>query len=622
MSAIDWVVLELSSRSDGEDPDLVADAIRNTISGAEVFIPAAITQVGDDRVIHYLVEGYAFVQRDQPDGAYLRLENSRYINKVLTSRNGASAISRLATISSEDVQRMRMQVAAEADQGISVGDIVNIVSGPYRNIEAEVIEDIPEHEQVQVYVKLRSKQSIVTLPRSFLQVVNRAPLSPLATRLIALQTWDRLAKPVLLWKAPEPSWLQALQKELDQFAQWSGRGRTLYAFVRGPMNKAPLLAKLKEFQQVDSWMRAGKKLWAFIGFFVNPKSMSSRLEQLDYRQMELAWFTDVVNRGERLKIEIAALKRKAARRRRIGDVDVIDNIIVDGHNLAFRCLYAPGIADLKDNQGRPTGMILGFLRSLGALKKRYPDASVIVTWDGSSNRRKAKFGAYKGNRKQRPKSEAVEGETVWDPIVVLRKLLPLVGVRQAWNPNEEADDVIATLARKELKGRENLIFSTDRDFLQLVNETTTVLVPAAGARKEIFFDEPAVEKQYKVKPNKIIELRAMFGDTSDNIPGVPRVPKKVLTALIQTHGSVKGVYDSKLAGVTRSQYERLKTAEPQVKINLELIALLDVPFDSLDPDVDVDGAASRLREMDINPDPILESLVGRSSGYAEESLSI
>src|SRR4051812_13044555 len=86
-----WVVLELGSKADGEEPDLVKAAIRHTIKGAEVFIPASVTKMGDERVIQYLVEGYAFVRRDHPDAAYLRLEGSRYVQGVLRQTSGPNA---------------------------------------------------------------------------------------------------------------------------------------------------------------------------------------------------------------------------------------------------------------------------------------------------------------------------------------------------------------------------------------------------------------------------------------------------------------------------------------------------------------------------------------------------
>jgi len=204
------------------------------------------------------------------------------------------------------------------------------------------------------------------------------------------------------------------------------------------------------------------------------------------------------------------------------------------------------------------------------------------------------------------------GGEIFEPIQVLREILPLLGVRQAWNPEEEADDVIATLVRSDLAGQTNLICSTDRDFLQLVNASTMFLFPAVGSRKEVLYDVAGVEQQLGVPPEKVIHLRALFGDTSDNLPGVARVPKKVLRGLIQEHGSVQGVYASGLAALNKGQYERLMEAAPQVKINLELMALIDVGISRTDPDVDSDGAAERLHNLDIKAPPIVQAILGRT----------
>lgn len=619
----DWVVLELSSKSDGEDPGLIREAIEHLVKGAEVFVPAMTTQVGEDRVIHYLVEGYAFVRRSKPDQAYMRLENSRFVNKVLTQPGvHRGDPRRLATIPSSEIERLRMQVQVEADQGISVDDKVTIISGPYRNIEATVVEDIPEEEKVQVYIELRSKRSLVTLPRSFLQITDRAPMSPLVTRLQALKVWIRLARPVLLWSLPDTTDFDEKIAQYDRIANWADTGQRLFAFMRLYWDPSfvpdPLLEKMAEIEKIDAWLHQIK----LHGTPERVDDLSQRITALESLQAEVVWVEDVSDRGRALWNSVGTITRKLARqRKKTGDMQ-LDNVLIDGHNLAFRCLYAPGMSDLKDSKGRPTGMILGFLRSLGALKKRWPEARIVVTWDGSNQRRKAKFADYKANRNSRVETTG-EGEEVWNPIKFLREYLPSVGVRQAWNPVEEADDVLAALVRGELSREKNLIFSTDRDLLQLVSGTTIVLVPAVGSRKEILFNAEAVERQYGVEPGKMVELRAMFGDTSDNIPGVPRVPKKVLKALIQAHGSAAAVFASKLAGVTKSQYERLRSAEPQVKINLELMYLQDdIDFDSVDPDVDEHRAADRLRELDIRPDPILKALLGVAVGFTEETVSV
>src|SRR5690606_13632808 len=283
------------------------------------------------------------------------------------------------------------------------------------------------------------------------------------------------------------------------------------------------------------------------------------------------WLCSVEERLRALSQSVEEVVRDLARGSK-GDEGVIQNVLIDGHNLAFRCAYAPGMARLTDAKGRPTGMILGFLRSLGALKKRFPEARFWVAWDGSSRRRRARYSDYKRNRARKETSVTV-GDILFDPLSFLREALPLLGVRQVWNPEEEADDVVATLVRNDLEGQTNIICSTDRDFLQLVSASTMFLFPAVGSRKEVLYDVQGVLHQLGVSPEKVVQLRALVGDASDNLPGVARVPKKVLRALIQEHGTVERLYASGLSSLNRSQYERLMEAAPQVRINLELMTL-------------------------------------------------
>ena len=151
------------------------------------------------------------------------------------------------------------------------------------------------------------------------------------------------------------------------------------------------------------------------------------------------------------------------------------------------------------------------------------------------------------------------------------------------------------------------MFSTDRDLLQLVSDMTYLLVPQVGSRKEKFLNSiEAVVKEIGVPPDQVVHFRAFDGDKSDQIPGVPRVPKKVLLSLVRQHGSVEGVYRSSLIGTSKVQYERLHQQEPQVRLNLELMKLLDVPLTWTPTDLDVDAAAEMLRGVSIKPDPLVD----------------
>src|SRR5260370_988342 len=126
--ASDWVVLELGPKAEGEDPDLIRQSIRHLLRDAEVFIPAMITQVGGDRVVQYLLEGYAFIPRDHPDGGYYRLEGSKYVQSIITNtdRSKYRPVRRIASVPEAEVTKLRRQIEDQGNQGIGVGDMVLI----------------------------------------------------------------------------------------------------------------------------------------------------------------------------------------------------------------------------------------------------------------------------------------------------------------------------------------------------------------------------------------------------------------------------------------------------------------------------------------------------------------
>jgi 5'-3' exonuclease/transcription antitermination factor NusG len=602
-----WIVLELASRSEGEDPDLIRQVVRATVKDAEVFVPAVVTQIGDDRVVHYLVEGYAFVRYEHTDSAYLRLENTRYIQSVLTEP-GAGKQRQLATITTSEVEKMRRQVEAEVDQGIGVGDTVLVTSGPYRNIEATVIEEIPEQGRVQVYVCLRSKESLITLPRSFLRVVDRAPLSPALSKLNALKVWTQKAAPILSWDSPVEPLLKAYDKYHELYT-WCDQGLTwwpIVALFNGSLDHKSLTLQKTWVRVSETTRLMGRAgpLWEetmslsrFLSDAVSPEEIEDKLSELTWFEAVLAKIRSLGESLDRLEYQVV---------RYSGKKNMIQNILIDGYNLAYRCWLAPGLNELRDSHGRFTGMVVGFLNSLGALKKRYPEAVFYVAWDrdrGGSKRRSI-YGEYKANRTHREGTD--------EQLDLLYRVLPLLGVRQAESPGNEADDVLASLVHNELQGQQNLIFSNDRDFLQLVSKNTSLLVPKAGSRKEILYDPDGVRKDWGVFPEDICQLRAFFGDTSDNLPGVPRVPKKILRDLVKAHGSVDGVYNSGLAGLTRNQYERLRLAEPQVRLNLRLMTLEDVTVSIKGPDVSPEGVVSLLKQIEVSPKSVLTTFFRHS----------
>lgn len=597
-----WIVLELTPKGEKENPGQIIKAVRRSLPGAEVYVPAVETEVGEDKAVHYLMQGYAFVLETDPPRplrAYFKLEGSKFVQRVLQQGG------RPAYIDSAYIEDMKEKVRVEVNQGIGEGDSVVICSGPYKNIEAAVIMELPETKEVQVFIQLRSKQALLTLPRSVLKVVERAPLSPYFARIGYLRSWARLTKALLNYNPPYQQ-LVSTYSRYEQVTSWGQKGNHLFSFVHGCLGSFDktlhrIQTKFQILEKTHSWHERIEHLQSFVTF--NHVLAGDRSQDLRDGLARLVALDSIEDRLLGLSRDVEGLARDAARQKKADSNTMsVQNIIVDGHNLAHRCYHAPGMGLLKDRQGNLTGVILGFLKSLGALKRRFPEARFWVTWDGTSQRRKRLYHDYKAGRKTARFKDQED---------FLKTVLPPLGVAQAINPDEEADDVVASLVRGPLKGETCIIYSSDRDFMQLVGDHVGLLVPSTGSRKEILFDAEGVKQTMGVGPEKVVELRAFLGDTSDNLPGVPRVPKKILRALMIAHGSVEGVYSSGLSGLNKGQYERLRTAESQVRINRELMALSVVEFTVVDPCVNAAFASQLLGLKDIQPDPIQEAFFPR-----------
>lgn len=646
-----WVILALTSKADGEDPDLVRRSIAYAVRGAEVFIPAAVTQVGEDRVIHYLVEGYAFIRHQHPDNAYNRLENSKYVSGVITKivrLSGQRPMRTLAFITTADIERMRSQIHVETDQGIGEGDLVLITSGAYKQITARVIEDIKEQDKVQVHIQLRSKDTIISLPRSFLQLKEKAPKAPkppAIDRFVGMVEWFNKAH-----DARQPHKLLSIQplhasfESFSKFNQWvkaisSVRGLH-FAMGAKTLTLAPLREKYVLFTRLTGWVNGVAPRSALVRSFYTAldttpikakgyatlrltgwadrwkklvpqvqlsHSPAPNREPVERKYLEWMTIRDFQGALDALVEDLGAIEHEMNDEDEVG---MVQNVIVDGLNLAYRCFYAPGMGEMRDMVGRSTGVLFGFMRSLASLKKRFPEARIYVTWDGSNRTRRAKFADYKANRTS-SFAEGVDakGER-WDQVQWLRSALPLLGVAQAFNEGEEADDAIATLVRGPLKGQANIILSSDRDLLQLVSETDRLLTPSQGKRKETLYDINALKEEWGVGPDQIVTLRALLGDSSDNIPGVPTVPQKVIVGLVQLYGTIDGIFSSNLAGLTKLRYQCLREAESQVRLNLDLMTLRDVPLTEVAPNPDRTAAEAWLTDVDVQVEPILNVFFG------------
>lgn len=628
MAVREWVVVQLTPRGEDEDPDVLVATLKRTIKTAEIFIPASISKVGDSRVIHRLVNGYIFIRRDDPDQAYFRLENTKYVEYILTTitQSGGRSVRKLATVPDTDVEKMRRQIHVETEQGIAVGDEVQVTSGVYRGINCRVIEEILENETVQVHIKLRSKEAIVTLPRSYLKFISKGEgavpsFSPFATKIARIRDWVQLVTPIFRWRPPAFAPLVDSRTRTLRLADWvvrMDRYFRLFHFYRSPPNFAPITDSFKRVRQLDEWVVS---LADFAPHTKLLKASPEELSTVEAKLTEARWLHGAVTRFESLSKGVEEVERKLTPGLDTRNADMIQNVIIDGHNLAYRVFYAlnaPTAKPMVDSKGRPTSIIYGVLKGIGSLQKRFPEAQVYVCWDGAPSRRKQMFSEYKANRPAR----SLNGDSGFNQIDYLRQVLPTLGVIQAFNPEEETDDIVACLVRGSLKGQNNIIVSTDHDFMQIVSRTDILMVPKVGNRPETLYDPDRVVSEYGVEPQKVVQLRALMGsaDASDNLKGVPRVPTKVLANLVNAHGTVDGIYSSGLAGLTPNQFEKIRAAEKQVKLNVELMTLRsDLEFALFDAKPEPEEATRLLAEVDVQAEPILKAFFRDMKGFEKHS---
>jgi 5'-3' exonuclease/transcription antitermination factor NusG len=620
VAAHEWVVLELSPQGEEEDPEALYSAIRRLLKvEVDIFVPASISNVGESRVVHKLIDNYVFVRRTLPDNAFMRLEGTRFIASVLTINRSTSGNStrQVTCVKDADIEKMRRQIHVETEQGIEVGDEVQVMSGPYKGINGRVIEEINETDSVQVFIKLRSKQAIVTLPRSFLRFVSKdkdgsaetQTFSPFINKITRIREWISLVRPIALWSSAPWAAVEAQRSKFHQIDRWVSEGSRLFRETQDPLAK--ITKSFGVVKEMTSFLDREPGFFELLGIGTGLSRVTAVQALLEKRLLEVQWLQDVVQRLETISADVSYVDKAAVECK----PNMVENLIVDGHNLAFRILFALGAmkVPMTDAEGNPTSLIFGVLKSLASLKKRFENATVYVVWDGSPQRRIKLFEGYKSERRAKREREAqAQQEQGITPkpdtqMEQLRKVLPLLGVVQAYNVEEETDDVIAGLVRGKLKGQRNVILSTDRDFLQLVTYTDLLLVPKVGNRPETLYDRDKVVEEYGVTPDRMVQLRALLGDTSDNIPpGAPRVPTKVITSLVNAHGTVDAVLSSNLAGLTPNQYEKIRASEAQARLNVQLMTLLpDLPFETVESKPDVTAASEFLGRLGIQADPIL-----------------
>ena len=213
-------------------------------------------------------------------------------------------------------------------------------------------------------------------------------------------------------------------------------------------------------------------------------------------------------------------------------------LVIDGNSIANRAFY--GIKLLTTKDGRYTNAIFGFLNIMNSLLRECEPDEVAVAFDlKHPTFRHEMYDGYKGTRHAMPDELAQQ-------MPILKELLTDLGYRQVSAKGWEADDILGTLAAAcEARSDDCFLATGDRDSLQLVSETTTVLLAtsAMGHSKTETMDLDAIHEKYGIEPKQLIEVKSLMGDTSDNIPGVKGIGEKTAMTLVKNFGTLDNVYD-------------------------------------------------------------------------------
>lgn len=240
-------------------------------------------------------------------------------------------------------------------------------------------------------------------------------------------------------------------------------------------------------------------------------------------------------------------------------------LVFDGMNVACKSHYVYDVKQgLQTTDGVPTGTVYGFLKHLLSWRTLHPQAEFWVAWEGegSTTSRKALFPAYKEGRGSGP------NETMDVQLPFLKGALTSLGVHQAWKDGFEADDVIGSLARNSTVPV--LVISSDKDLLQLVSDTVTVVKP----NKTKYYDREAVIEEFGLPPDLLLAFKTFAGDTSDKLPGLRRVPRKVIASLVEDNkGDLDSIYNTRSWDLTEYQTRTLRDFEEQARINHQIMRL-------------------------------------------------
>jgi DNA polymerase-1 len=265
-------------------------------------------------------------------------------------------------------------------------------------------------------------------------------------------------------------------------------------------------------------------------------------------------------------------------------------VLIDGHALAYRTFYAIPIENFSTRSGEPTNATYGFMSVLiNVLRDQHPEY-IAVCFDAGRTFRTDFYPEYKGTRAKLP---PVEREMLDVQIARIHELLGAFNIPIFEQEGYEADDLLGTLAGQAAAGDvDTLIVTGDRDLLQLIGPRVRILLAGRKLNESELYDAEAVRTKYGVTPDQFVDYKALLGDKSDNIPGVPGIGEKGAAQLLQQYGTLEQVY-ADVGNVTPARArtalekgrdlaflsQRLSRIDRQTPVQLDLAACRAADYD-------------------------------------------
>ena len=237
-------------------------------------------------------------------------------------------------------------------------------------------------------------------------------------------------------------------------------------------------------------------------------------------------------------------------------------VLIDGNSLLNRAFYATPVFTTKD--GLPTNAVFGFVKLLLKIVSDKKPTHIVVAFDvHAPTFRHKMYDSYKAGRKPMP-------DDLGKPFPILKEVLPAMNVWICEKAGYEADDIIGTLAKRF--SLQTYIYTGDRDAYQLVDDTTNVCFTRKGVSDLLELSAKNFHDEIGITPMQVIELKALMGDKSDNIPGVAGVGEKSAYSLLEKYGDLDGIY-AHLDEITGAMHKKLSEGKQDAYFSKELATI-------------------------------------------------